>query len=118
MDNFILIVSWLSLMLGSFLGISGAIGIIRFPDFYSRMHAAGITDTLCAGLILFGLMLHTHWDLALVKLIIILLFILLTSPTSSHALSKAALHSGLKATTNANSNLVSKSELNPDKGEN
>jgi len=103
MDNIITVLSWVSLLLGSFLGISGVIGILRFPDFYSRIHAAGVTDTLCAALILFGLMLQTHWDLVLIKLILILLFIFLTSPTASHALSKAALHSGLKAKTNTDS---------------
>ncbi len=99
MNEILQILSWISLLLGSFLGITGAIGIMRFPDFYSRMHAAGITDTLCASLILFGLMLQTQWDLVLVKLIIILLFIFLTSPTASHALAKAAYHSGLRPKT-------------------
>ncbi len=97
MDSILLILSWIALLIGSFLGISGAIGILRFPDFYSRMHAAGITDTLCASLILFGLMLQTQLDIVTVKLMIILLFIFLTSPTASHALAKAALHGGLKA---------------------
>ncbi|VAW93111.1 Na(+) H(+) antiporter subunit G [hydrothermal vent metagenome] len=96
MSEFIQILTGVSLLLGSFLGITGAIGLIRFPDFYSRMHAAGITDTLCATLIIFGLMLQTKWDLALVKLIIILLFIFFINPTASHALAKAALHGGLK----------------------
>ncbi len=97
MDSIVLILSWIALLIGSFLGISGAVGILRFPDFYSRMHAAGITDTLCASLILFGLMLQTQWDIVTVKLMIILLFIFLTSPTATHALAKAALHGGLKA---------------------
>ncbi len=96
MDILLLSLSWISLLTGSFLGISGAIGILRFPDFYSRIHAAGITDTLCASLILFGLMLQTQWDLVTLKLVIILVFIFFTSPTASHALAKAALHSGLK----------------------
>lgn len=87
---------WTCLLLGSFLGISGAIGMLRFPDFYTRIHAAGVTDTLCAGLILFGLMLQSSWDLTLAKLIMILMFMLLTSPTATHALAKAALDSGLK----------------------
>lgn len=90
------IASWVLLMAGSFFCISGAVGTLRFPDFFTRMHAAGVTDTLGAGLILIGLMLHTHWDLVLLKLIFILLFTLFISPTASHALAKAALHSGLK----------------------
>lgn len=90
-------VSWALLVLGGFMCFSGAIGIHRFPDFFSRMHAASVTDTLGGSLILIGLMLQTGWqDTVLVKLALILLFILLTSPTASHALAKAALHGGLR----------------------
>lgn len=96
MDMLLTTLSWLCLLLGSFFCISGGIGMLRFPDFYTRMHASGVTDTLGAGLILLGLMLQAGWSLVLVKLILILLFILLTSPTSSHALAKAAVHSKLK----------------------
>ncbi len=84
--------------MGCFLCITGGIGVLRFPDFFTRMHAAGITDTFGSGFILIGLMaLATghHW-LVMLKLIFIFLFGLLTNPTSSHALAKAALHSGLK----------------------
>ncbi len=96
MDMLLTTLSWLCLLLGSFFCISGGVGMLRFPDFYTRMHASGVTDTLGAGLILLGLMLQAGWSLVLVKLIFILLFILLTSPTSSHALAKAAVHSKLK----------------------
>jgi len=96
MDMLLTILSWLCLLLGSFFCISGGVGMLRFPDFYTRMHASGVTDTLGAGLILLGLMLQAGWSLVLGKLIFILLFILLTSPTSNHALAKAAVHSRLK----------------------
>ena len=90
-------VSWALLVLGGFMCFSGAVGIHRFPDFFSRMHAAGVTDTLGSSLILIGLMLQTGWqDTVLVKLLLIFLFVLLTSPTASHALAKAALHGGLR----------------------
>lgn len=90
-------VSWFSILLGGFLLITGAVGLLRFPDFFTRMHAAGVTDTLGAGLVLFGLMLQTEGQwLVLLKLLFILLFILITSPTASHALAKAALHHKLK----------------------
>ena len=49
------LISALCLLIGSFLCISGGIGILRFPDFYTRMHAVGVTDTLAAGMILVGL---------------------------------------------------------------
>ncbi|MEX1031785.1 MAG: monovalent cation/H(+) antiporter subunit G [Cellvibrionaceae bacterium] len=88
-------VSGLCLLLGSFLIFSGGLGVLRFPDFYTRMHAAGVTDTLAAGLVLTGLMLLAGWGVVLAKLAMILLFILLTSPTASHALAKAARHGRL-----------------------
>lgn len=96
------ILQWLSAILllsGCALGIIGGIGIIRFPDFYTRMHAAGVTDTLCAGLFFGGLMIHFGLTLASVKLLLIFLFMLFTCPTASHALAKSARHGGLKPWT-------------------
>ena len=90
------IVSWILLLAGGALGIVGGIGIHRFPDFYSRMHAAGLTDTLCAMLILLGLGLQAGWSIAAFKLALIFVFLFFTSPTASHALANAAQHSGLK----------------------
>jgi len=88
--------SWVFLILGGFLCVSGAVGLLRFPDFYTRMHAASVTDTLATAFILTGLFLQTDAWLVQVKLVMILLFVLLTSPTAGHALAKAALHAGLK----------------------
>ncbi|MGQ9424445.1 monovalent cation/H(+) antiporter subunit G [Gilvimarinus sp. F26214L] len=89
------IISGICLALGSFLILTGGVGVLRFPDFYTRMHAAGITETLATGLILVGLMLLAGWSLELAKLTMILLFVLLTSPTASHALAKSARHGKL-----------------------
>ena len=88
--------SWVFLVAGGLLGIIGGIGIHRFPDFFSRLHAAGITDTLCAALILSGLGLQSGFSLVSFKLVLIFAFILFTSPTASHALANAALHGGVK----------------------
>ncbi|MEN8170542.1 MAG: monovalent cation/H(+) antiporter subunit G [Pseudomonadota bacterium] len=90
------ILSWLSLVSGGLVGVIGAIGMHRFPDFYSRQHAAGITDTLCAMLILLGLALQAGLSLAAFKLALIFLFLFFTSPTASHVLANAAMHGGLK----------------------
>jgi len=90
------IVSWILLLAGGALGIVGGTGIHRFPDFYSRLHAAGITDTLCAMLILLGLGLQAGWSIAAFKLALIFVFLFFTGPTASHALANAAQHSGLK----------------------
>jgi multicomponent Na+:H+ antiporter subunit G len=90
------ILSWICLLGGGLLGVAGGIGIHRFPDLYSRQHAAGITDTLCAMLILLGLGLQAGISLAAFKLAFIFMFLFFTSPTASHALANAAMHSGLK----------------------
>ncbi|MGB0695117.1 MAG: monovalent cation/H(+) antiporter subunit G [Rhodospirillaceae bacterium] len=74
----------------------GAFGVIRMPDFYTRMHAASLTDTSGAGMILIGAMFQTPDFLLLSKLVIILLFVLLTGPVATHALAGSALTSGLK----------------------
>ena len=96
MSDWIDLISWILLLAGSFFAVSGGIGILRFPDFFTRMHATGVTDTMCASLILAGLMLQAGWSPALLKLILILAFLLLTSPTATHAIAKAALHAKLK----------------------
>lgn len=74
----------------------GAIGVLRFPDVFARMHSAGITDTLGALLVVSGLIVLAGPSLAAVKLVFILAFLGMTSPTSTHALAKAALHGGEK----------------------
>lgn len=90
------ILSWGCLVLGGLLGIIGGIGIHRFPDFYSRLHAAGTTDTLCAALFLLGLGLQAGLTLASAKLFLIFIFIFFTSPTASHSLANAAMLGGLE----------------------
>ena len=81
---------------GSIFVLIGAFGLIRIPDFYTRLHAAGITDTLGAELILLGLMFQAGLSLVTVKLILISLFIFFTSPTATHAVANAARVMGLK----------------------
>jgi multicomponent Na+:H+ antiporter subunit G len=87
--------SWICLLLGAALGIVGGIGMHRFPDFYTRLHAASITDTLCAALFLLGLGFQAGLSLAALKLCLIFVFIFITSPTASHSLANAAMHGGL-----------------------
>jgi multicomponent Na+:H+ antiporter subunit G len=88
--------SWICIAGGALLGIIGGMGMHRFPDFYSRMHAAGITDTLCAALFLLGLGFQAGLSLAAFKLLLIFAFLVFINPTASHALANAALHSGLE----------------------
>ena len=96
------VLSSVCLLLGAFLIISGAVGVLRFPDFFTRMHAAGVTETLATTLILLGLMLLAGWSIMSFMLLLILLFILITSPVASHALTKAALHGNLQPLVNEN----------------
>lgn len=98
------VVSWILLLGGGLVGILGGIGLLRFPDFYSRLHAAGMTDTLCALMIIAGLILQSGFTLLSLKLALILLFLLFTSPTASHALARAALTDGLKPEGEQSSN--------------
>ena len=95
MDTLINVSSGLFLLIGIFLCLSGGLGILRFPDFYTRMHAVGVTETLATTMILLGLILHNPDFLVDVKLVIILLMTLFISPTASHALANAALHNDL-----------------------
>ena len=88
--------SWILLTLGGFAVLVGGIGALRMPDLYTRMHAASVTDSLGAILVLLGIMLQAGLSLATIKLAAILLFLLLTSPTSSNALASAALLAGTK----------------------
>jgi len=90
------VLSWICLLLGGLLGIVGGIGMHRFPDFYTRLHAAGTTDTLCAALFLLGLGLQAGITLASFKLFLIFAFIFFTSPAASHSLANAAMIGGLK----------------------
>ncbi len=86
------ILSWTCLLLGGAFGVVGGIGVLRFPDFFTRLHAASITDTLSAGLILLGLAFQGGWSLVTAKLVLIFIFFVWASPTAAHALARAALH--------------------------
>ena len=96
MESAMDIASWILLMAGSRFAVVGGIGLLRLPDFFSRMHAGGMTDTMGAGMILTGLMFQTGLSLITFKLVIITLLLLLSSPTSAHALAKSALRQGLE----------------------
>jgi len=90
------LLSWGLLAGGGAFCMIGALGLVRMPDFFTRMHAASVTDTLGAGLMLLGLMLQAGFTLVTVKLIVIGLLIFFTSPTATHALAQAARARGLE----------------------
>ena len=89
------IVSSVLLIAGVFFSLSGSFGLFKFPDFFTRVHAASVTDSIAAILIISGLLLQTSFDLNTGKLLFILMFLMITSPTASHALAKSARHGGL-----------------------
>lgn len=89
------VLSWISIIAGGTFCIIGAIGLIRLPDVFCRMHGASIIDTMGLALILLGLALQSDFGLNLAKLLMIFLFIFFTSPTGTHALSRAALYAGI-----------------------
>lgn len=90
------VASWMLMVIGGAFCLIGATGVLRMPDFFTRMHAASVTDTLGAGLMLAGLVLQAGLTLVTVKLIVIGLLILLTSPAATHALAQAALARQIK----------------------
>lgn len=79
----------------AFLGVS-CVGLIRLPDFYSRAHAVGKAETLGSMLIMVGLALYNGAQWSTLKLLLILLIIVVTNPTATHAIARAAIRSGLK----------------------
>jgi multicomponent Na+:H+ antiporter subunit G len=91
--------SFALLAAGGFFCVVGGIGMLRMPDFYTRMHAASVIETLGAGLLLAGLLLQAGLTLVGAKLAIIGLLIFFASPTATHALARAALLRGLEPLT-------------------
>lgn len=96
MEQILDVTSWILLSIGGFFVLVGGIGALRLPNFYTRMHAASVTDTMATFLIIGGLALQAGFTLATVKLGAILVFLLFTGPTASYAVANAALLSGLK----------------------
>jgi multicomponent Na+:H+ antiporter subunit G len=93
------ILSGFLLVTGGVFVIVGGIGLVRLPDFFTRLHAVSIPDTFGAALITSGLMIQAGFTLVSLKLLLILLFLLFTGPTATHALAKAALHGKLTPRT-------------------
>lgn len=86
----------LCMVAGLFFILGGTLGVLRLPDFFTRIHAAGMTDTLGAELILLGLIVQEGFTQLSLKFLFVSMFLLLTSPTATHAMANAAHQAGLK----------------------
>jgi len=96
MSLLVIIISAILMLSGVLFFFAGSIALIRFPDVYSRLHATTKLDTLGLGLILGGLIVYDGFSLASVKLLFVIFFMFLTSPTAAHAIARAAYRSGVK----------------------
>ncbi|MCB1501967.1 MAG: monovalent cation/H(+) antiporter subunit G [Bauldia sp.] len=83
-------------LLGTLFMIIGALGMVRMPDVFTRLHAASVSDTFGVGLILVGLILIGGLSLVSFKLAFLLAFLFLTGPVATHAVARAALDAGVK----------------------
>ncbi len=93
------VVAMLLIASGTFFLMVSAIGLLRFPDFYTRTHAVGKSETLGSILVLSGLAVYNGWELTTVKILFIVFFVIIASPTATHAVARAALRSGLQPWT-------------------
>lgn len=97
MGDLVSVLAWVLLVAGAFFLVTGSLGMVRLPDVFTRMHAAGMVDTMGAGLTLAGLCVYSLHDgayLVAVRLVLVLGFLWFTSPIATHAVAKAALSGG------------------------
>ncbi len=95
METVLDVASWVSILAGIFFMVTGAVGVVRMPDVFCRLHAAGMTDTMGAGFILLGLAFQAGFTLVLVRLVLVYGFLLITSPIATHAVARSALAGGV-----------------------
>ena len=94
-----MVIAIILIVAGSFFLSVSTIGLLRLPDFYSRLHAVGKSETLGAILVLAGLAVYNGLELSTFKILFILFFVLIANPTATHAISQTALHCGLQLWT-------------------
>ncbi len=90
------VVSFPFLFVGFFFFVAATVGLLRFPDFFCRLHATGKGDTMAVLLSLIGLSLYEGFSLTSLKIIFIAVFMFLAQPTATHAISRAAMRCGLE----------------------
>ena len=90
------VVSMALILIGLFFLIVAAVGMVRFPDVYTRSHAVAMTDSLGAFFLLAGLALNQGFTVNLIRILVVLALLYLLNPVISHATIRAALRSGVK----------------------
>ena len=90
------LLSWFCLVSGGLFCVVGAIGMLRMPDLYTRLHASSVIESIGAGLILLGLMLQAGLSLITLKLLMLGVLLFIASPTATHAIARVAMLRGLK----------------------
>ncbi len=93
------IIAMILILIGCFFFLTSAIGLLRFPDMFTRMHATGKCDTLAVLLVMTGLIVHHGINLDSFKLLLIVVFIYIANPTATHVLSRAAYRLGMQPWT-------------------
>lgn len=96
METVLYFLSWTLLVGGGFFCVTGALGMLRMPDAYTRMHAASIIDTLGVGMVVVGLMIQSGLTLTTLRLAILLALVFFTSPVAGHAIARAMRHRNVK----------------------
>ncbi len=89
------VVADLLLLFGLFFIAAGVVGVLRLPDFFSRLHALGKSDTLGVALTVGSLAVRGGFTLGSLKILLIVVFVAVANPTATHALGRAALRAGL-----------------------
>jgi len=95
--NIFNVISAVFILFGLFFIVVGTIGLLRLPDFYSRMHATGKCDTLGVGLTLIGLIIYNGLNFISIKLLFLVILIFIVNPVATHAIARAAYKVGLQA---------------------
>jgi multicomponent Na+:H+ antiporter subunit G len=90
------VASWVLILLGSFFTVTGALGLVRLPDVFTRMHAVSVIDTLGVGFLILGMGLQAGPSLVLLKLVFLLALFVFTAPVVTHALAQACRHEGIE----------------------
>ncbi len=90
------VASWALILLGSFFTVVGAVGLVRMPEVFTRMHAASVTDTLGVGFLILGMVLQAGFTLTALKLAFLLALFFFTGPAVTHAIAQASLHEDVK----------------------